>query len=226
MPPNCSWTAPSRATIVSRCGPNSWRSRTLGQCARSGPLNNWRPPLAWSACSNSRPSIQRWARKNLAPTRRTAGVDVNRPLRIAAVDVAVGRIVTVHRTAGTGGEELFSRDAESPDSAPFHGVEAIRERLEELPVSCGKAVSKDSCSIAVACSLWRSTSSFRTFATRSASASIAAACLPKRDMISYCCFCARPISWAIWLNASSSSLGLSANRRIGLGWKGVAGFPL
>jgi len=28
---------------------------------------NWRPPLAWSACSNSRTSIQRWARKNLAP---------------------------------------------------------------------------------------------------------------------------------------------------------------
>ena len=47
---------------------NSWRSRTLGRCARCvrflttrTSVNNWRPPLALVSCSNSRASIQRWA---------------------------------------------------------------------------------------------------------------------------------------------------------------------
>jgi hypothetical protein len=35
--------------------------------------------------------------------RRPSGVDVNRTLRIAAVNVVVGRKVRVGRTAGTGG---------------------------------------------------------------------------------------------------------------------------
>ena len=92
----------------------------------------------------------------------------------------------------------------------FHSVQTARQRFEDFPYCVARPSVNwaifiwpcNNSSIARAYSLWRSTSSSRTFAR----ALIASACPATRSMISNWCCCPRPIWCAIWLNASDNSL--------------------
>ncbi len=103
MPPKWPWTAPSRATIVSRGGKLLAEPNARPVCAlrvnfcRLTLSTNGVRLLHWSACSNSRPSIQRWPRKIWPPRVErpestylygAIGIKAKRTLRIAMVQSA------------------------------------------------------------------------------------------------------------------------------------------